>query len=300
MRVLIAYDGSEYANEALHDLRRAGLHDVEALVLSVSELWLPPADMVRSAVGQGLEQALRDHHARAVRQAREIAGAAERWLREHFPHWTVHAEGAAGSPVDVIIGRAESWSADLLVAGAHGRAAAPRMLPGSVLLGVLRHVPRSIRIARRPDPRGDWPTRLIVAVDGSADSKAVLNQLRSRVWAPGTEVRVLGVVDTRLFPLALPGFEIGPTCEQWVGNVVENSTSFLRDSGVTAFANVARGDPKHVILEEARSWAPDCIYLGARGMTQLPWLQLGGVSTAVALRAPCSVEVIRSTGAPTG
>lgn len=293
MRVLIAYDGSEYAIAALQDLRRAGLHDVEALVLSVAELWLPPAPMLREIDGEGVELALREYQSRAVRQARDVAVAAELWLREHFPHWAVQAEGAAGSPVEVIIRRADAWPADLVVIGAHGRAAAPRMLPGSVLLGVLRHVARSVRISRRPAPRGDWPTRLIVAVDGSADSGAALSQVRSRVWAPGTEVRVLGVVDTRLFPLALPGLEIGPTCERWVQAVVERSTSFLRDCGIAAFSNVTRGDPKHVIVEEARSWAADCIFLGARGLTQLPWLHLGGVSTAVAMRAPCTVEVIR-------
>src|SRR5262245_47855436 len=43
MKVLIAYDGSECADAALEDLRRAGLpSDAQIKVLSVVENWLPP------------------------------------------------------------------------------------------------------------------------------------------------------------------------------------------------------------------------------------------------------------------
>jgi hypothetical protein len=43
MKVLVAYDGSERADAALDDLRRAGLpSDAQIKVLSVVENWLPP------------------------------------------------------------------------------------------------------------------------------------------------------------------------------------------------------------------------------------------------------------------
>jgi hypothetical protein len=41
---LIAYDGSDYANAALEDLHRAGLpRVVEALIMSVADVFLPPS-----------------------------------------------------------------------------------------------------------------------------------------------------------------------------------------------------------------------------------------------------------------
>jgi hypothetical protein len=44
MRILIGYDGSESADAALDDLRRAGLpRAVEALILSVAEVIAPPS-----------------------------------------------------------------------------------------------------------------------------------------------------------------------------------------------------------------------------------------------------------------
>ena len=43
MKLLIAYDGSASANDALDDLLRAGLPEkAKAIVFSVAELWFPP------------------------------------------------------------------------------------------------------------------------------------------------------------------------------------------------------------------------------------------------------------------
>ena len=44
MGILIAYEGSESADAGIDGLHRAGLptEDVEALVVSVAEVWLPP------------------------------------------------------------------------------------------------------------------------------------------------------------------------------------------------------------------------------------------------------------------
>jgi hypothetical protein len=43
MKILIAHDGSEFADTAIDGLQRAGLpsENVEALVVSVGEVWLP-------------------------------------------------------------------------------------------------------------------------------------------------------------------------------------------------------------------------------------------------------------------
>lgn len=293
MNVLIAYDGSEYGNGALADLHRAGLHDVEARVLSVGEVWLPPPEML-GAMPESVRNAVEAHRARAVEHALAVTARAEAWLRAHFPHWRVTAEGHAGSPVATIIRCAQSWPADLVIVGAHGHSAAPTMFPGSVPLGVLRHVPRSARVARRPDAGGAPQTRLLVAVDGSPDSPALLDQVRNRVWPADTAVQVLTIVDTRLVPLVLPGISVGPTSETWARDVAGQASEVLRGCGLGSFPVVERGDPKHVIVDAARRWSADCIFIGARGLNRVPWLNLGAVAGAVATRAHCSVEVVRT------
>lgn len=42
MKILIAYDGSDCARDAIDDLRLAGLPDeAEAVVMSIADVWLP-------------------------------------------------------------------------------------------------------------------------------------------------------------------------------------------------------------------------------------------------------------------
>jgi hypothetical protein len=51
MKALIAYDGSACAEAALDDLKRAGLPgEVEAMIVTVAELWLPPPSVTLKPV----------------------------------------------------------------------------------------------------------------------------------------------------------------------------------------------------------------------------------------------------------
>jgi nucleotide-binding universal stress UspA family protein len=48
-----------------------------------------------------------------------------------------------------------------------------------------------------------------------------------------------------------------------------------------------------VLLNEAEAWHADCVFLGAKGISRIERFLLGSVSSSVAARAHCSVEVIR-------
>jgi len=60
-KILIAYDGSACSDAALEDLRLAGLHetDVEALTISVAEVWLPPSNSETESDSNFLTESLR-------------------------------------------------------------------------------------------------------------------------------------------------------------------------------------------------------------------------------------------------
>ena len=57
---------------------------------------------------------------------------------------------------------------------------------------------------------------------------------------------------------------------------------------------VIDGTPKVVIIEEAERWEADLIVIGCHGYGPLRRFLLGSVSQAVAIYAPCSVEIVRS------
>src|SRR3954454_3183797 len=111
MKVLIGYDGSDGAEAALDDLKRAGLpYDTEALVVTVADVFLPPDD-----VDAGSEQIIQpavvrrahEHAKVAIKQARDRAERAAERLAVQFSEWRISVETYADSPAWAIIRRAE-------------------------------------------------------------------------------------------------------------------------------------------------------------------------------------------------
>jgi nucleotide-binding universal stress UspA family protein len=77
---------------------------------------------------------------------------------------------------------------------------------------------------------------------------------------------------------------------------VEAAARKLRTAGLRTMADVFDGDPKKVLVSVAEEWRADCIFLGATGLSnRLEKFLLGSTAGAVAARAHCSVEVVRST-----
>src|SRR5262245_13991013 len=113
MKILIAYDGSECANEALDDLQRAGLPQrAEALIVSVAEVFLPPTAPPEAAVSGQIPPAVRQAWAeatRAVEAAHGLALQAQSRVQALFPEWDVQAEAGADSPAWGVIKRADAW-----------------------------------------------------------------------------------------------------------------------------------------------------------------------------------------------
>ena len=71
----------------------------------------------------------------------------------------------------------------------------------------------------------------------------------------------------------------------------------LRSSGLTAETVVRDGDPRSVIVDEARDWSADLIVVGSHGYTGVKRWLLGSVAQSVVAHAPCSVEVVRQKSA---
>ena len=160
MKLLIAYDGSPCADAALDDLRRAGLpaEGVEAVVVAVAEVWLPPpppsgyeiVEAARAAHGPAELAERTSRAALAVKEARRLVALAVERVRKSFPGWKVLAEAAGGSPSWEVVRRADEWKPDLVVVGSHGRSALGRFVMGSVSQKVLTEARCSRARGARP------------------------------------------------------------------------------------------------------------------------------------------------------
>jgi nucleotide-binding universal stress UspA family protein len=288
MKILIAYDGSSCADSALEDLRWAGLpRQLEATVLSVSELWMP----VLESVGAG-EVRIVGALPVSLEKVESLAQIACERVQSHFPDWTVKAEARSGSPASVIVERADELRPDLIVVGSHGRSALGRFMLGSVSQKVVTEAHCSARVARGRGSDAEAPARLLIGVDGSPDAEAAVTVVATRVWPADSEARVVIALDDVVSEV-IDQMEGG---RAWMRETLEAAGARLRAAGLTVSSQIGNGAPKSVLPAEAESRGADCIFVGARGLSRFERFRLGSVSAATAARAHCSVEVVRFGG----
>jgi len=312
MRVLIAYDGSKCADSALDDLTHAGLPEKgEAVVVSVAEVWLPPPppssveilEMATTTKGAlGLERKYMAG-SQAVKDADDMAAKAAARFQANFPNWKVKHESVWGSPTWELYSKAEDWKADLIVTGSHGRSALGRFFLGSISQWLLNEARCSVRVARGKLDEPDFPVRLLLALDGSRSSEKALEQVAARYWPPKSEVRVIRVdqpleltyVGDAVRPLRHSVASFNKKEHQKSQRFVDAAAKKLRAAGLRAMADAFDGDPKKVLVKVAEEWRADCIFLGATGLSnRFERFLLGSTAGAIAARAHCSVEVVRT------
>lgn len=296
MKILIGYDGSDCANAALDDLQRAGLPaKAEVIVLTAVDVFLPPETVGNEPEGvlfpqyipHGIKLAW-ERSKRAFEDAANLAEKASEKLRALFPQWEIIPEAHAETPQWAIIVKAKEWKPDLVVVGSHGRSALGRMFFGSVSQKVLYESPCSVRIARGRHLPVSVPLRLVLGADGSPDSDAMLETVISREWKTGTQVKLVTVAE----PFHKYG-ETPDTQMNRIRDIQKLAEKKLKNVGLEAISIVKGGDPKSILVTEAKDWEADCIFLGARGHRFMERFLLGSVSSSVAARANCSVEIIR-------
>jgi nucleotide-binding universal stress UspA family protein len=200
-----------------------------------------------------------------------------------------------GIPAEVLVTRgdprflipffARKWSSDLIFVRAHVRKDFEHWMLGSVARAVVTSAPCTVQIVREQTHDHvltlDSARRVLVATDGSEISLTAAEALVRRPWPERSEFRIVSVEEPWL---------IRPT------NAIVNSKSVedvLASAGLNATVTVLSGNPKEVILEEAKKWKADLIVVGSHGRRGFKRFLLGSVSEAVAMNAHCSVVVVR-------
>lgn len=155
MRILVAIDGSEFGQRALHEVARipwpAGS---EVRVISAAEMPFFPSVEFGTLPRQyyeELEQATRERARRVVEEAvdqlrKDLSQASS---APNPP--TVEGEFLFASPREAIVEEAHRWRADLVVLGSHGYRGYKRFLLGSVSQSVAANAPCSVLIVRQPE-----------------------------------------------------------------------------------------------------------------------------------------------------
>ena len=147
--------------------------------------------------------------------------------------------------------------------------------------------------------------KLLLALDDSPCSEAVVQFVTTQMMPAGTEVRILRVVN--VFPTLPLCYAYSPArgLEKLERNQLQQAEASvahaadrLRAAGFEVSALVQVGEPRDRILDEAAAWKADVIMMGSHGRKGADRFFLGSVSEAVARHATCSVQIVRVPSAP--
>jgi nucleotide-binding universal stress UspA family protein len=312
MKILLGYDGSESADAALRDLKRAGLPDeAEALIVSVANVFMPQASNYEIA-----EQAFasrrvivslmlaQKQRARLLLEAKALTTKAGERVRSYFPGWHVLTEVLAGQASQELIGRADEWKPDLVVVGSHGHSLTARIILGSVSRKIVTDSHHSVRVTRGPVERNDHdPVRIVIGLDGSSEAEHAVRAVGRRMWPDQTEVRIIAVDNgtssariSRILPIAAATIrdenEESALAAQRMVDWAENELSVI---GLNVSVAIEKGDPQRVLIHHAQQWNADSIFVGGRRFrSSLERFRLGSVATGLVTKAHCAVEVARN------
>lgn len=140
--------------------------------------------------------------------------------------------------------------------------------------------------------------KILLAVDSSESSEKAVEAVANQSWPPGSEVRIISVVDLSYFPIPEAG-----DFDQWerggrelMQTAVNQAVERIRTSQPNppqVSDLIVNGHAKQEILDEAERWGADLIVVGSHGYRGLKRFVLGSVSQAVVAHAHCSVMVVR-------
>ncbi|HTH50333.1 MAG TPA: universal stress protein [Pyrinomonadaceae bacterium] len=281
MRVLIGYNGTDFARSAIEDLSRAGMPEhADALVLTVAELCFP------TVKAEDAERISEDGAAR---------------LRELFPNWNVVAQTLTGAPIRELLAVSQTFHPDIIVLGEPNRTEGPNVFLGPVSQGMLTDGGNALRITRRRDTIPVGPPRLVVGFDGSDGAELAINTIATRSWPKGTAVRLLSIDDTgilgslpRLSPQMRAAAVGAGFASRWAETLASNALKELTSAGLDASVEVRSGHPQNALIEAANEWNADCIFVGPHvAGNSFERFLLGSVSASVAAHANCTVEIVR-------
>lgn len=146
--------------------------------------------------------------------------------------------------------------------------------------------------------------KILLATDGSKQSDAAIEILKSFNLGEGDEIRIISVVDMAV-PLAIDIYggylpdtaEMEKTAREHAAKILEETcvklTGICENKAITITSDVLFGSPESRIVETAEETKTDLIVVGSHGYSRWERLLLGSVSQSVVHHAPCSVLVVR-------
>jgi len=146
-RVLVALDGSEPSNAALHEALKIVAGATEPALRLINVVDVPQSLLTAEGANYGaVFDELAGEGKKIVESARKEAAEAA------IEAETAVVDGELQQVADVIAAEAAKWQADVIVAGTHGRHGVGRLLLGSVAEAIARESAIPVLLVRQRMP----------------------------------------------------------------------------------------------------------------------------------------------------
>ena len=289
MKILIPYDGSPNAENALRALKTFGTEQRHEVLFAVTNVWLAEsADEFSQAFrtrARKLADSGRGSYTSSLRNwEQEIAlrNELQRRIPQMFPLWKIRVETMPGYSLvsSEILEKAETWEADVVLLGARDVFAFEKNGYGAGVLRVLKSAPCSVHLAREDDSQTAHAdvskTKIAVLLGKTADAARIAAE---RDWSPGSEVCIFApnaekaLIDEAADALKRSGLKISTVAPR------ENEPAVLSEA-------VLEMNPAYLFIEDAVS-QDEAENFGRR--------QFARDLEELLRRAKCPVELVRKS-----
>lgn len=293
MRVLLAYDGSAGATEAVALAEAIPWPSDSVLrVVSVIEPTMSisgPFDRGAALVPE-LDAAITKYAQELMREVVKRLGA---------PGRSVEGRVLRGRAASAIIDAARDFRADLAIVGSRGHGTIASLLLGSVSSEVVDHASCPVLVARTATL-----SQVVFATDESPSAQAAEAMLAQWTIFGGLLIHVVSIADVvHPWTTGIAPTMYGQVLDAYAADlrkakveherIAADSAARLRDAGREVDAEMRDGDAAGEIIAVAEKRDADLIVLGSRGRTGLTRLLLGSVARNVLSGSTASVLIVR-------
>jgi nucleotide-binding universal stress UspA family protein len=294
MRVLLAYDGSAGAAEAValaeaiawpSDSVLRVVSVIEPILMPISGPWDRGATLAPD-----LDAAITAYAHDTMREVVERLGASGR---------SVEGKVVRGRAASAIIDDAGDFRADLVIVGSRGHGTTASLLLGSVSSEVVDHAACPVLVARTATL-----SRVVFATDESPSAQAAEAILAGWPIFGGVPIHVVSVADVghpwttgiapTLYAQVLDAYAADlRQAKIEHQRIAADAAARLGEGGRETDAEMREGDPAGEVVAVAEQRGADLIVLGSRGRTGLTRLLLGSVARNVLSGTTASVLIVR-------
>jgi len=281
-KILVAYDGSETAKNALVFSAKLAKQDNSWIkVLAV----VPPYDGDLDLIGiSNIKETIEGPGEELLAEAREIS-------QNEGVHILTNL--AQGEPYEHISSVADDENCDLIVMGRQGVDHFERELMGNVTARVIGYTERNILVVPENFTWNDKWDSILVATDGSSNSKAAYDEALQIAQKCSARIAVISAVKTDVNNEAVAFAQAAVSAlERKAQNVVNKFKERAAEMGIHVETFVRLGEPHQVITDLATQLGMTAIVMSTHGKTGIKRLLMGSVTQRTIGYAECPVLVV--------